>query len=226
MSTTEQADIQIPDVPPMPVVTQFASRGIHLTLERVHPRRVVNPTTGDSHWTEGISYEFQDGVLLIYPDQDRIADKFDQATGQMLEQDALEWLRAHELYATDRGFWEVAPLSPDPTPTLTTVMQLAVAAGNPETRQLAEDRLVGIHEDEARTWARKTVLDACEVALAAIESQAELSEPSPPEAPAAVHEMAPPPPKPNPEIIGSRFTGESEHGATLEPGSGGTFREG
>lgn len=233
MSTTEQVEAQaadLPEIPPMPVAIQFASRGRHLTLERVRPTRVVD-AGGGVHWTNGISYEFQEGVLLLYPRQDVLPDLFDPATGQMLEQDALGWARNHELYGTDRGFWEVDPVAPDAAPLLTAIMQLAVKAGNPDTRAAAEAKLVEIHEIEAESWKRAPVLDGCKVALAAIESQAALSEPAPVEPTAAVTADTADPLaamrdadgvlQVNPDAIASSgFTGEREHNLHL----GGAFR--
>jgi hypothetical protein len=142
VSTTEQAAApKLPDIEPMPVAVTFASRGIHLTLERVHPRRHVD-ASGNAVWQKGVDYEFEEGRLVVYPGQDRIADKFDAATGEMHEQDAIEWLRAQPMYGHGNGFWEVAPIAPDPAPVMQAIMQIAVAAGNPETRDEAESRLV------------------------------------------------------------------------------------
>lgn len=159
----------------MPVAIQFASRGRYLALERVVPRRVVNPSTGQSHWTAGITYDFDEGVLLLYPGQDKIADRFDPATGQMEEQDAIEWARGHTLYGTERGFWEVAPVSPDPAPLMAKIMQLAVRAGNPDTRSDSVTALVLLHEQEAETWKREQILNACKTALTAVEANDELT---------------------------------------------------
>lgn len=234
MSTTEQST-ELPDVQPMPTVVQFASRGRHLTIERVRPRRVVSGA-GEVFWTEPVHYEFQDGVLLIHPGQDTIADKFDPATGQVAEQDAIEFLRSHELYATDRGFWEVAPLTPDPAPLMQTIMQLAVAAGNPATRDEAEQRLVDIHEAEATSWQRPVVLQAVEVALSALESHASLTAAEDAERPepwqgvhGATREMPGGPPIAqrgadgvlvvDPSVMGSQGFGEHEQNLSL----GGSF---
>jgi hypothetical protein len=121
----------------------------------------------------------------------------------MHEQDAIEWLRSQPMYGHGNGFWEVAPIAPDPAPVMQAIMQIAVAAGNPDTREEAESRLVAVYEREAGSWQRQAVLDAAKTALAAIESQQELAEPTH-EAPAGASErdlIAPPPPKPNPETI-------------------------
>lgn len=194
MSTTEQSAVTDLPAEPMPVAVQFASRGRHLTLERVHPRRHVDGS-GTAVWTDPVAYEFQDpGFLIVYPGQDVIKDKFDPATGQLEEQDALEWLRNHELYGlAERGFWEVAPIAPPSDALMQKIMQLAVKAGNPEQREEAETVLVAIHEREIETWNRELVLNACKSALAAIESHAALSEPHEPEA-APQRETPPPPP--------------------------------
>lgn len=201
MSTTEQA-AALPDIEPMPVAVTFASRGRHLTLERVHPRRHVD-ASGNAVWQKGVEYEFQEGMLVVYPGQDKIADKFDATTGQMHEQDAIEWLRAQPMYGHGNGFWEVAPVAPDPAPDLRAIMQMAVAAGNPETRDEAESRLVAVYEREAGSWQRQAVLDAAKTALAAIESQQELAEPESHEQTAVTERdlPAPPPPKPHPDTI-------------------------
>ena len=178
MSTTEQQPVAVQDLPddePMPIAVQFASRGRHLTLERVHPRKMLDGA-GNASWTQPVVYEFMDGLLLVYPEQDVIADKFDPATGKFAEQDAIEWLRGHELYGlADRGFWEVAPVAPDPAGVMQTIMQLAVQAGHPDRRDAAEERLVALHEREINAWNRALVVNACRSALAAIESHAELS---------------------------------------------------
>lgn len=207
MSTTEQPEQtatipELPEVDALPVVVRFASRGRHLTLERVHPRRQIEPSTGNAYWIDGIAYEFQEGILEVYPDQDVIADRFNRDTGQMEEQDAIEWMRGHDLYGTDRGFWELAPVAPDPAPLQSAILKLAVAAGNPATREEAELRLVTLYEQEADTWKRPVVLDAVKVALAAIESvlevpEVELEEP----AGAVVNETFVQPPRPHPEAI-------------------------
>jgi hypothetical protein len=193
MSTTEQA-AELSDLPdePMPVAVQFASRGRHLTLERVHPRRQVD-ASGNAVWTDPVVYEFQDpGFLIVYPGQDVIRDKFDPATGEMHEQDAIEWLHSHELYGlSERGFWEVAPIAPPSEALMQKIMQLAVKAGDPAHREEAEAVLVAIHEREIETWG--LVLGACKAALAAIESHAALSERQEP-APVVERETPPPPP--------------------------------
>jgi hypothetical protein len=192
VSTTEQ-EVQVPDVPPMPVAVQFASRGRHLSLERVTPKRIVD-AGGAVHWTAGVTYDFQDGFMLRFPGEDTIADKFDPQTGQMLEQDAIEWLRSHPLYNVDRGFWEVAPLTPDPTDLMRTIMEVAVGAGNPKTRAASEERLAAIHEAEVTSWKRDVVLNACRVALAAIESHTTLSAKAEDEAPTPIRQAPAGPP--------------------------------
>lgn len=203
MSTTEQSAVDLPDIEPLPVAIQFASRGLYLSLERVVPQRVVNPSTGQNHWTAGISYDFDEGRLLLYPGQDKIADRFNPQTGQMEEQDAIEWARGHQLYNTERGFWEVAPVAPDPAPLMATIMQLAVRAGNPETREDSVTALVLLHEQEAESWKREQILTACKTALAAVEAGdavASLSTPGSGEpwlgSGGASREMPPPPPHP------------------------------
>jgi hypothetical protein len=199
VSTTEQEPVA-PEIEPMPVAVRFAARGRHLTLERVHPRRHVD-ASGNAVWQQGLNYEFEEFILTVYPGQDKIADKFDTLTGEMHEQDAIEWLRSHELYGTDRGFWELAPVAPDPAPLLQRILQLAVQAGNPETREKAEEALVNIHEVEADSWKREAVLNACKAALAAVESNRALSEPEPVEAPqGATRETLVPPPPPDPDL--------------------------
>ena len=199
MSTTEQATQQDDIIEPLPVKTVFASRGLHLTLERIRPRRIVD-AGGSHHWTEGVSYEFIDGMLTVYPGQDVHADKFDPDTGQMEEQDALSWLRGHELYNLERGFWEVAPIAPDPAPVLATILQLAVKAGDPEHREDAEERIANIHEAEGHTWKRQVVLDQCVQALAAIDSARTLEPPPADDQPhgATRGAMPAPPPPPDP----------------------------
>lgn len=202
MSTTEQS-VDIPEIEPMPVAIQFASRGRYLALERVIPRRVINPSTGASHWAPGITYDFEEGVLLLYPGQDLIADRFNAETGQMEEQDAIEWARGHMLYGTERGFWEVAPVAPDPAPLMAQIMQLAVRAGNPETRDDSVTALVQLYERESESWKREQILSACKTALAAVEANDQLSELEPPAAgdfpPGATRQMPPPPPPPVPK---------------------------
>lgn len=223
MSTTEQAPaapIETPDVEPMPVAVKFISRGRHLTLERVHPRRQVD-ASGNAVWTTGLSYEFQDvgglhGELVIYPAQDVIADKFDPDTGQMHEQDALEWLRSQPLYGVGHGFWEAAPVAPDPAPLMQKIMQLAVQAGNPESREDAEQRLADIHEAEATSWKRPAVLDACTTALAAIDSHRELAEVEPTEPTGASERGLPAPPPPRPDAEAAPHTKPEGWNPSLE----------
>jgi hypothetical protein len=203
VSTAEQApQIDVPEIEPLPVAVSFASRGLWLTVERVHPRRVVDGT-GVAHWTQPVAYEFNDGRLTVYPGQDKIADKFDPQTGGTEEQDVVEYLRGHELYGTDRGFWEVPPAAPDPAPVLAAVLKLAVAAGNPETREAAEGKIADLYEAELSTWKRWQVLDACKATLAAVESAVSLPEPAPADdAPKGATRQSPPaPPKPSPEHL-------------------------
>jgi hypothetical protein len=181
----------------LPSKVRFASKSRHLTLIRVQSRTRVD-AAGNKVFTDPVEYEFQEGFLDVFGGKDVIADKYDPESGEFAEQDCLEWLRSHPDFNRDGGFWEVAPVAPDPAQMLEHVMRLAVAAGNPELRAQAEDQLAEIHEREIATWKREPIIGACRSALQAIESQKRLSAPPTPEQLQRRERPAPPkPPSPS-----------------------------
>lgn len=184
----------------LPKKVRFASKSRHLTLIRV-PSRTRVDGAGNKVFTDPVEYEFQDGFLDVFGGKDVIADRFDSETGDFAEQDCLQWLRSHPDFNRQGGFWEVAPVAPDPAQMLEHVMRLAVACGNPELREQAEAQLAEIHEREVGSWKREQILTACRTALEAIESARRLSTPAPQPPHEDLRDRPQPPSPPSPDMI-------------------------
>lgn len=107
----------------------------------------------------GVNYWFEHGELTVREGQDVLADKINPDTGEIVEQDALEWLRSHPDYGN--RFYEVEPVAPDPGPLYIQIGRLAAEAD--------VDGLVALGDEENESWQRPEVLTAISDAIAGIE---------------------------------------------------------
>jgi hypothetical protein len=209
VSTTEQsAVVRSSPIEPPPVAVRFASKGIHLTIIRVRRARAGRPDGNKPSSPSPIEYEFQEGFLTVYPGQDLLADKFNPATGEFEEQDALEFLQPHPLRPRGRLLGGAA-IAPDPAPLLAeSIMQLAVAAGNPAHArrgrgQARPDARARDRDVEAPARARRLQGRADRARVAARAARGTGERTSRGWAAGASRSRPAPPPPPTPETIAS-----------------------
>lgn len=141
----------------------FHSTFEHHLLTRVPDTHIVT-ALGQKVPKPGVHYTFVGGLLTLRVGQDVLADRMNEQTGELEEQDAVDWIRAHPLFGVN--ITEIPPVPPAPDAALQKVMQAAVARD--------ERTLVDIYEQEGKGFQRAAVLRAVENALRAIESTAEL----------------------------------------------------
>ncbi len=96
-----------------------------------------------------ISYQFHRGALELREGQDMLPDKIDPETGDVVEQDAIEWIRSQPDF--DSIVYEVVPEAP-PSSEILKQVAAAAAAGDVQA-------LVALGDEEAGSWAREDVLD-------------------------------------------------------------------
>lgn len=140
---------------------RFLSEHRRLKLIRQSQGEILMPGGGITYdpTRPSVHYWFTDGELLVTEGQDMLADKVDPDTGELVEQDALSWLRAHRDYGT--AFYEVQPVAP-PVGDALSKIALAAAAGD-----VAE--LVRLGDEEAESWNRDEVLDVIRASIENIE---------------------------------------------------------
>lgn len=146
----------------------FSSPHEQLVLTRV-PEVMVPDALGQKHKRPGKSYKFDRGLLTVRVGQDKLADRYNEESGEFEEQDAVDWLRAHHRYGLT--VIELPPIPPDPAPLMERVMQLAVKRD--------EEGLVDVYEAEREGYQRKAVLDLVVAALNQMDSEVKLAPPDP-----------------------------------------------
>lgn len=106
-----------------------------------------------------LCYEFKDRRLSVRLGQDLLPDKVDPDTGDIVEQDAVEYLRTHPEFNV--RFYEITPEVPDPGPIFEQIT----------TALLAEDiaALTAIGDEEHASYARDEVMDLVKAALDKLE---------------------------------------------------------
>lgn len=106
-----------------------------------------------------LCYEFQDRRLSVRLGQDVLPDKVDPDTGEIVEQDAVEYLRTHPDF--NNRFYEITPEVPDPGPLFEQIT----------TALLSEDvaALTAIGDEEHATFNRDEIMDLVKAALDKLE---------------------------------------------------------
>jgi hypothetical protein len=102
-----------------------------------------------------IAYKFERASLELREGQDILADKVDPVTGEIVEQDAIEWMRSQPDF--NSVVFEVTP-EPPPASEILQLVAAAAAAGDAET-------LDQLGQEEFETWGREDVLEVIKGAL-------------------------------------------------------------
>lgn len=108
-----------------------------------------------------VAYQFDGGVLELREGTDMLADGLDPDTGEVVERDAVSWLRDTPEFGA--LVFEVEPMAPPVADALKAVVK-AAAAGD-------VDELVRLGDEEADTWNRPEVLEQVRQAVKTIREQ-------------------------------------------------------
>lgn len=139
-----------------------ANTGLRMQRQTQGEKTLNNGNTMRDPAQPEVTYEFDRGALELTVGQDMMLDKIDPETGELVEQDAVEWIRSTPEYAT--RIIEVEPVAPDPAIVLAQVGPLA-AAGDVEG-------LTALGDAEHGSWNRAEVLDVISASLDAIQTKA------------------------------------------------------
>lgn len=137
-----------------------ANRGLRMQRQTQGEKFLPNGNVAVDHSQPEVTYEFKDGALELQVGQDLLADRLDPHTGEVVEQDAIEWLRSTPEYGT--RIIEVEPVAP-PASDVLSLVAVAAAAGD-------IDGLKALGDQEHATWDRGEVLAVIEEALDRLES--------------------------------------------------------
>lgn len=107
-----------------------------------------------------VSYQFDRGVLELFPGADLMEDQLDPETGALVSQDAIDWVRAQP--ANNNWFYEVEPVAPEASEILTRITG-AAASGD-------VDALLALGDEEHNSWNRPEVLDVINDAIGRIQA--------------------------------------------------------
>lgn len=143
---------------------RFLSQFSQLRMQRQTQGEIILPNanvTNDPSRPE-VTYEFEHGALTLRVGQDMLPDKVDPETGEVVEQDAIDWIRSRPEYGA--SFIEVEPVAPDPGPLYVQIGELA-AAGD-------LDGLIALGDAENESWGREAVLDQIREAVERLSTKA------------------------------------------------------
>lgn len=154
----------------------FRTKHTNLLLWRKQTKEVRNHHAELVSRDEGVYYQFKpgpagDGVLDVYEGQDVLPDGYDAASGEVVEQDAISWLRNHpDLNLTDvGGFHEEGREPGRPLPTDADFLADVMLAVN----ALDADALEQLLEQEEATHKRPLLLGTARKALDGVRAVAE-----------------------------------------------------
>lgn len=180
-TATQEPDQDLTDVPVPDGAVKFYSKSTGLRLVRTPSQTAVNPGTGGVYPLnpgEELSYSFAPaGVLVVQPGQDKVADGVVLPDGTREVQDAITWLRGHQI--KDNWFFEEGdePHMPRPTPAELTKSVFDA------TFMLDIEALQTLDAEERATHNRTQLLDMLREAMVRV--TAALEQQPPPEVPAA-----------------------------------------
>lgn len=137
-----------------------ANRALRMTRQTQGEILLPNGNSTRNPAQPEVTYEFDRGELELRVGQDMMADLVDPETGELVEQDAIGWLRSTPEYGT--RIIEVEPVAP-PASDVLSLVAVAAAAGD-------IDGLKALGDQEHATWDRGEVLAVIEEALDRLES--------------------------------------------------------
>lgn len=145
------------------MTVRFLSANRDLRMQRQTQGEILLPngnSTNNPAQPE-VTYKFKGGALELEVGQDLMADLVDPDTGELIEQDAISWLRATPEYGS--RIIEVEPVAP-PASDILSLVAVAAAEGD-------VDGLRALGDAEHASWDRPDVLAVISETLDRLETQ-------------------------------------------------------